>query len=837
MKFSITIFSLLVASKTLAAIYYDGTVPGSSGGIVVDSVAYATNSGTASNWVGSTGVWTKDAIVTNAVDSNKLPLAGGTITGPVLDTTADSLSPSADQLVKASWVRGLFPANTTYYSSDATNTSVAGLGAVCYSLLPIPTVQGSRVYSTGLTNNAYLGFVATTNKITASGNVVVQAYISATGAGGGQTLTIHPEIYATPNGTNQYGDWDTANQTITLGGVTNLYTFVIPMTGAGITNDYAIRKFHIGAANNVTSVRIHYGTNTPSSVGFVQAGSAAAVVSAGGLTNITGAMIVGAGGLTNVTAAQVVAAGALTNITQSMIGAAGGLTNLVEADTNALAKLDIETNRAIQAEALLLPKSGGTMTGILDMGGYSITNIGTNSLTFLDGTKVSVLSNGVIGVSKGGTNTVKTLVDSGNIDAYAPAAPTYYADGSTLRKAGTTFSVSSWIPNNLIKLWYSATIDGLIAGTSFLDGPSYLFTDQNGILPALSTNQIWANPGYRGGQIGTSTNASTSLIAHYKMNDNNETVDVTDSIGNCPATNQVNTSTKSEAGKINSALRFDGSADYISVASTPFENNDYTLSLWVNIGELPGDYATLIGITTGDQLFSIRSDVGFRITSYCDGGIDSVSVGTLPDTNTWYHVVVTRDTTANELNLYVDGLQIGTGTTLTSPTASYDSTDVLFIGERVAGGGGQEGKKFNGLLDDVRIYNAALSSEDIAAIYNSGIGTENYIGTAILPTPLYLTATNKVLSFVASNAIPTTILYTTNATALTTNDLQLGMVDMVSGLTNWSTSVSLLDSTDVSNQLYTAGAITVGGSNLAPIVWVSSNVSVTVKGMAAPCAP
>lgn len=81
----------------------------------------------------------------------------------------------------------------------------------------------------------------------------------------------------------------------------------------------------------------------------------------------------------------------------------------------ALANADINNPSVTQVGAL--STNGGVMGGVLDMGGYSITNIGTNSLTFSDGTKVSVLSNGVLGVSVGGTNSPKTIVDSGNIAA------------------------------------------------------------------------------------------------------------------------------------------------------------------------------------------------------------------------------------------------------------------------------------------------------------------------------------------------------------------------------------------------------------------------------------
>jgi len=633
-------------------------------------------------------------------------------------------------------------------------------------------------------------------------------------AAGGLTNVTQAQIGAAGGLTNL-----TAAQIQAAGGLTNVTSAAIIAAG-GLTNVTSAAVVAAGGLTNVTGGQI------------VEAGgltniTSAAIVAAGGLTNVTGAMIAGAGGLTNVSTAAVVGAGGLTNVTQAQIGTAGGLTNITQ---DMIGQAGGLTN-----DPGWLLKAGGTMSGILDMGGNSITNIGTNSLTFMDGTKVSVFSNGVLGVSAGGTNALKTVVDSGNIEAYAPAAPTYYADGSTLRKVGTTFSVQPWIQNNLIKLWYAATIDGLINGTSFLDGPSYLFTDQNGVLLTLSTNQTWADSGYKNETSIGSTNSLGALVAYYKLNDNAANTTVIDSSGTNNGTLAENTVDRTVTGKVNTAFSFNGNTDYISIpsAANVDGSGSYSIALWF---KTDSDSRTLY-YQGNDGNNEIALEINPRGASaphllglsLYEGGYYNLVGTNVVDDNAWHYGVAVKDGTNGFL--YVDGVLEGTG-----PLPDVLSTTTSYLG--VQRYGGTSDRWMVGTLDDVRIYQNALNSNQVALLYNAGAGTEDYSDDlSYSVSTMYLTATNKVLSFTASNAIPTTILYTTNAVALTTNDLQLGMVDMVSGATNWSSSVSLLDSTDVSNQLYTASAITVGGSNLAPIVWVSSNVSVTVKGMAAPCAP
>jgi len=79
--------------------------------------------------------------------------------------------------------------------------------------------------------------------------------------------------------------------------------------------------------------------------------------------------------------------------------------------------------------------------------------------------------------------------------------------------------------------------------------------------------------------------------------------------------------------------------------------------------------------------------------------------------NSWQHVALTWDQATNTTRLFRNGIEvqynfqnIGSGSMLD------DATDPFIIGAR---GGLQDGMFFNGLIDDVRLYNRALDVNDI----------------------------------------------------------------------------------------------------------------------------
>lgn len=74
-----------------------------------------------------------------------------------------------------------------------------------------------------------------------------------------------------------------------------------------------------------------------------------------------------------------------------------------------------------------------------------------------------------------------------------------------------------------------------------------------------------------------------------------------------------------------------------------------------------------------------------------------------PQVNTWYHIVYTTDTAANEYKLYVDGEFIAEGTAGAAP----ENMDERRIGSE------HNGRWLNGMMDNVRIYDRVLSADEV----------------------------------------------------------------------------------------------------------------------------
>lgn len=80
----------------------------------------------------------------------------------------------------------------------------------------------------------------------------------------------------------------------------------------------------------------------------------------------------------------------------------------------------------------------------------------------------------------------------------------------------------------------------------------------------------------------------------------------------------------------------------------------------------------------------------------------------------WTHVAAVRDATARTITLYLDGVQGDVTNTPLAPTASCGSD--LLIGTNKLDGLGRRVNPFMGSMDDVRIFNVALTEKEIKAL-------------------------------------------------------------------------------------------------------------------------
>ena len=101
---------------------------------------------------------------------------------------------------------------------------------------------------------------------------------------------------------------------------------------------------------------------------------------------------------------------------------------------------------------------------------------------------------------------------------------------------------------------------------------------------------------------------------------------------------------------------------------------------------------------------------------------------TVRSLNVWYHVAGVYNASARTLDIYVNGVLNNGTLSGTVPASQINSAVNVNIGRRSGGG-----FYFNGVIDDVRIYNRALSQAEIQADMNTPVGTPTSTPTPTQP--------------------------------------------------------------------------------------------------------
>jgi hypothetical protein len=195
------------------------------------------------------------------------------------------------------------------------------------------------------------------------------------------------------------------------------------------------------------------------------------------------------------------------------------------------------------------------------------------------------------------------------------------------------------------------------------------------------------------------------------------------------------------------AMSFDGANDYINagaVSNFP-ALGQYAVSLWF-LHDGGGDFGSGYGHKMLDKtswyhdwtLYLSPGDGGFGVYIYENGagvGMDA-KVGGYMD-NAWHHVAVVRDGADGQF--WVDG---GLRDTCANMFSVYSSSDVC-VGYSFSGDAFQR-KSWSGKLDQVRVFDRALSSAEVAALYAEGAPSAAVSVTTNLAVSGGLTVTGAV---------------------------------------------------------------------------------------------
>jgi len=215
------------------------------------------------------------------------------------------------------------------------------------------------------------------------------------------------------------------------------------------------------------------------------------------------------------------------------------------------------------------------------------------------------------------------------------------------------------------------------------------------------------------------------LVAYYPFNG-----DATDASGNGnDLTPYGPVLTTDRFGNPDSAYLFDGTDDYMETSILETDFGRFSISYWFQTSDQGRNTAVQMAEHKSDGNYAfVRSDIGINSAG-------AVRVWAQENTNTkqsirtndsfadgkWHHVVVTKSgDLVNDLSIYIDGKLVSNITNVRTAQVTNLRESIIYIGSNVSFDGLQKNRYFNGKIDDVRIYNRALSGAEVQALYTEG---------------------------------------------------------------------------------------------------------------------
>jgi hypothetical protein len=228
--------------------------------------------------------------------------------------------------------------------------------------------------------------------------------------------------------------------------------------------------------------------------------------------------------------------------------------------------------------------------------------------------------------------------------------------------------------------------------------------------------------------------AETNLVASWSFNEGAGTV-AADSSGNGNNANLMNGPVWT-TGQIGKALQFDGVNDYAWASSSPSLNiasGSITISSWVYV--TGSGWRAIVGkgesASEKDHNYMLEFDTNGKALFAIGNGNAFYGIRTTTGIGSGWHHIAAVFTSTSDTKIYFDGVL--KSTTVESGSNSATKLTVnnkkLTIGDLGAGS-----DYFNGKIDEVKIYNRALTASEIAEYLNSGTSTPTPAPT-VTPAP------------------------------------------------------------------------------------------------------
>jgi len=305
---------------------------------------------------------------------------------------------------------------------------------------------------------------------------------------------------------------------------------------------------------------------------------------------------------------------------------------------------------------------------------------------------------------------------SGTLGTFTPSTEVWYHivgtfDGDTQRLyIDSNQNDSNSFPNDP-KVDYGISIGAYSGASSYLDGviDHVAVYDRALSQPEVEALANLTSPVGREITESDVPSQSDNGVSRYEFEG-----DVTDSWGTNDGTD--NTSAGFVDGVFGQAKDFDGSDDYVDLPDLGLSTtSDFSISFWSN----PTDFSSVmypIGLYDGsDDIFFVeyQTDGTLQVRLGHTGGtsIQYTTSATFP--SDWHKIGLVWDSANTELSLYKSGSLVRKDSA--SVDDPFDDTENIDLGRRSDGQG-----FFFGALDDVRIYDKALTDSKVEQLFNKG---------------------------------------------------------------------------------------------------------------------
>ncbi len=350
-----------------------------------------------------------------------------------------------------------------------------------------------------------------------------------------------------------------------------------------------------------------------------------------------------------------------------------------------------------------------------------------------------------------GTNVLKTMnyrnlvISSTGSGIFRPKTTGQAIMGNLLLSGGT-LQVNGGQPLSVSGSWIQT-------GGTFSGGTGTVLLAGTGTTQTLKATSSFANLRFNNG-----------LAAYLKLDEGTGSLVVRDSSGTGTGGNLVNGPTWSAdtPGAIQffnpRTLHFDGTNDYVRmetpVGSLTPNMRSVSISFWFKNGRTTGSTDEMLltkeengGTNAGYHMLGNVSGGGTLKFQLTDGSATAQGTWTGVYDQAWHHAVGIANRETNRLIFYGDGVQ-KSSVNITSLGSLGSAAGYMMLGKDAS-----SANPYMGYLDDIRIYNRALSFSEVTTLY-SGIrstGSGTYVLGADLTTTGNLTINSGTLDVSSSN--------------------------------------------------------------------------------------